>query len=1362
MQNTERGQRIALLYAKKLFRRTTAERFVGNLRRVLETAARNPDAPVRDLRMLQPWERELLLADINQTDVAVPRDATLVDLFARHVRERPKAIAVEDAKGSFDFAELDRRASILAHELIARGIGADDLVALTMERSRHLLVAILGVLKAGAGYLPIDPEAPVERVALIIDDSRAKLLVSDAGGFGLPKTEPAGLAPAGGADVLPWGELDFSATNKPLPIPARARPDTTAYVIYTSGSTGKPKGVVIEHRNVVNVIASSCDVYGLDADRDAVILLFSSITFDASVEQLGLTLVGGARLVVATKDVLLDHDAFEAFVASHRVTHLDTVPLFLSGFTPKQPLGLARIVVGGDICPVPVAARWAPGHAFYNEYGPTETTITSLRHCVTAEDLVLSRIPVGRPVANTKIYILDWTGNLAPLGVPGEMHIGGAGVARGYLNNPQLTAERFVPNPYVPGDRMYKTGDIARWTRDGNIDFLGRADNQVKIRGFRIELGEIEAALLRHPAVAEAAVIVTAKGEVDKRLCGYAVLRGTATPAALRSFLARTLPSYMVPEAVVCMDALPVTTSGKIDRKRLPEPVFEEVDADDTPRTLAEERLIEIWADVLKLPRHQIPLERSFFELGGHSLLIMLLISKIQQTFTVRLAAADVFEQPTVRGLAGLIEAHDREAIVPIPRVGERDRYPLSSVQRRLYAIHQTNPESVQYNMPTVFAVEGRVTPERLEEVVRALISRHASLRTSFHVEDGEPIARIHASAPLSLQMIESDAELDELMQRLMQPFDLSQAPLARLWLVRRSNGDELVVVDMHHIIADGYSTAILWREISEIIRGVSLPPLRITVGDFALWQQSPEHQQEIAAQRDFWKRQFADPPAPLQLPYDFRHPAVRSHAGDLVVAQLPPDELAQLTALSRGQQSTLFATLLSSWFLFLSRIGGGDDVVVGVPVSGRVHPDLQDVVGMFVNTVAWRAKIPATGTFLEFLESTRDTSLDVLASEEYQLEDLLDELDIRALPGRNPLFDVMFVFETRELEVIDAQRVKLHFRDFSHRTAKLDLTLIATESDAGLELAFEYATELFERSTIERLAHHFVTMLRDIVRSPDKQIADLELLGAGDLAVLAENNATDHALPDVASVCELVAGWVARTPDAPAVVFEDTTWSYAEVDRRANAIAAKLREANVGRDDVVAIVLDPCAEMLPAMLGVLKAGAAFLPVDSEYPLGRKSYLLEDSKAKALLTRGELAAGLDFAGPRLDVTTSGRGGERSEGRGARERRRVRDLHVGLDGETEGRRDRAPQPRQLRAVVRGLLRDSRGRRRVEVRGVLVRRVDLRDVPGVRRRRHARRRAGRDAARAEGAVRVLTRRNRSRSRSCRLSSASSSCG
>ncbi len=1244
VQNTERGQRIALLYAKKLFRRTTAERFLGNLRRVLETAARTPDAPVRDLRMLQPWERELLLADMNQTEVAVPREVTLVDLFARHVRERPKAIAVEDAQGSFDFAELDRRASILAHELIARGIGADDLVALTMERSRHLLVAIVGVLKAGAGYLPIDPEAPAERVALIIDDSRAKLLVSDAGGFGL-------------RDVLPWSELKFEKSGKPLPIPLRARPETTAYVIYTSGSTGKPKGVVIEHRNVVNFLASSCEVFGIDPASDA-IMLFSSFTFDASVEQLGLMLVGGARLVVPKKAVLLDHDAFEAFVAKHGVTHLDTVPLFLSGFTPKQPLGLKRIVAGGDICPVPVAQRWAPGRVFYNEYGPTETTVTALRHVVTPEDFALARIPVGRPVANTKIYILDWTGNLAPLGVPGEMYIGGAGVARGYLNNPQLTAEKFIASRFVPGDRLYRTGDIARWTRDGNIDFLGRADNQVKIRGFRIELGEIEAALLRHPAVAEAAVIVTARGDksgdrptrsnagggaevVDKRLCGYVVLRGTATPAALRSFLARTLPSYMVPEAVVCMDALPVTTSGKIDRKRLPEPVFEEVDADDTPRTLAEERLIEIWADVLKLPRHQIPLERSFFELGGHSLLIMLLISKIQQTFTVRLSAADVFEQPTVRGLAGVIEAHDREAIVPIPRAGERDRYPLSSVQRRLYAIHQTNPESVQYNMPTVFAVEGKVTPERLEEVVRALVSRHASLRTSFHVEDGEPVARIHPSAPLSLQMIESDAELDELMQRLMQPFDLAQAPLARLWLVRRSNGDELVVVDMHHIIADGYSTAILWREISEIIRGVSLPPLRITVGDFALWQQSPEHQKEIAAQREFWTKQFADPPVPLQLPYDFRHPAVRSHAGDLVFAHLPPDELAQLNALSRGQQSTLFATLLSSWFLFLSRIGGGDDVVVGVPVSGRVHPDLQDVVGMFVNTVAWRAKIPATGTFLEFLESTRDTSLDVLASEEYQLEDLLDELDIRALPGRNPLFDVMFVFETRELEVIDAQRVKLHFREFSHRTAKLDLALIATESEAGLELAFEYATELFERSTIERLAHHFVTMLRDIIRSPDKQIAELELLGAGDLAVLAENNATDHALPDVASVYELVAEWVARTPDAPAVVFNDTTWSYAEVDRRANAIATWLRKANVGRDDVVAIVLDPCAEMLPAMLGVLKAGAAFLPVDSEYPIGRKSYLLEDSKAKALLTRGELAAGLELAGPRLDVSTSG-------------------------------------------------------------------------------------------------------------------------
>ena len=1243
--NTPRGQKLTLLFSKKLFKRATAERFLGNLRRLLEQCARTPDSQLHELRMLQPWERELLLSDFNQTDVAVPT-GTLYDLFAAHVRETPSAISVEDADGSFDFAEVDRRASVLAATLIDAGVVPGDIVGLSMERTRHVLVGILGVIKAGAGYLPIDPEAPPERVALIMEDSQARVLVSQAGTFGLPDK------------VLAWDSIDWTRAAE---VTSRATPDGVAYVIYTSGSTGKPKGVVIEHHNVVNFLSTSKDALAID--RNDGVLLFSSFTFDASIEQYGLAITAGARLVVPRKDVLLDFDAFEQFVIDKRVTHLDTVPLFVSGFVPKRPLGLRRMVVGGDICPMPVAQRWLGHQALFNEYGPTETTIASIRHSVTAADFNLPRIPVGRPVANTKVYILDWTGSLAPLGVPGEMYIGGAGVARGYLNNEQLTAERFIPNPYVPGDRLYKTGDIARWLPEGTIDFLGRADNQIKIRGFRVELGEIEGALLRHPAVAEAAVIVVPRDD-DKRLCGYVVLRGedptvgaSPRPAALpdgsagrstsaiRSFLSRTLPSYMVPDAIVAMAALPVTTSGKIDRKHLPEPSFEDVGEDDTPRTAAEEKLIEIWAEVLKLPRHQIPVERSFFELGGHSLLIMMLISRIQQAFTVRLTAADVFDTPTVRGLAALIEQHDREAIVPIPRVAERDHYPLSSVQRRLFAIHQGSPLSVQYNMPTVFAVEGRVTPERLEEVVRALIHRHASLRTSFHLIDGVPASRIHATAPFSLQVIDSDVELDELMQRLMQPFDLTIAPLWRVWLVRRGNGDELLVIDMHHIIADGYSTSILWREVSEIIRGVSLAPLRITVGDFAVWQQSPEHQQRLAAQRDFWKAQFAVPPAPLQLPYDFRHPALRSYAGELVIVKLDRDELDALSELSRSQDSTLFATLLAAWFVFLSRIGGEDDVVVGVPVSGRVHPDLQEVVGMFVNTVAWRAQIPEHGTFLDFLAATRKTSLEVLANEEYQLDDLLDELNIRALPGRNPLFDSMFVFATRELEVVDAERVKLHFKDFLHHTAKLDLAMIATEAEDGLELAFEFATELFERATIERIGRHFATMLRDVLRAPKQPIGEIQVLDDRDRAELAEFNATAHELPEVAASHHLFEAWVRRTPDVPCVVFGDLSWTYAEVDRRANAIAAWLVEHGVTRDDVVAILLDPCAEMLPAMLGVLKAGAAFLPVDSEYPAGRKSYLLEDSHARALLTREELVGELVFDGPRLDLAKLG---ERAE------------------------------------------------------------------------------------------------------------------
>ncbi|HUJ60961.1 MAG TPA: amino acid adenylation domain-containing protein, partial [Kofleriaceae bacterium] len=1237
VQNTARGQRVVLTYATRLFKEATAERFLGNFRRLLEQVASMPQARIRELRMLQPWEREILLSEYNDTAEPMPQDVTLADLVAAHVLVRPHAIAVEDETGAYDFAELDRRASVLAAELVARGTVADDVVAIAMHRTKDVAVAMLAAWKAGAGYLPIDPEAPDERVAGIIADSRARVFVSQAGAYGLP-------------GVLAWDAIDWARTPPPSPSPARA--EHVAYVIYTSGSTGKPKGVVIEHRQIVNYLLST--INELRVDSDDRILLFSSYTFDASLAQLGLPLVSGARLVVATKQLLLDLDALEAFMRARGITHFHSVPLFLSGFRPEQPLALRRVVVGGDVLPLAVAERWSERQPLYNEYGPTETTVTSLRHAIGKADLARARLPVGFPLANTTIYILDWTGNLAPLGVPGEMYIGGLGVARGYLNNPELTAQRFLPNPWGPGERMYRTGDLARWLPDGAVDFLGRADNQIKIRGFRVELGEIEAALLRHPAVAEAVVAVVPRlpgadgpgsapgAEIDKRLCGYVRLRDATPTSALRTFLARTLPSYMVPDAFVALDAFPVTISGKVDRKQLPAPSFDDTGTVDAPESIAEEKLIEIWAEVLRVPAYRIPVTRSFFELGGHSLLIMQLIARIQHTFSVRLATTDVFEHPTVRGLAGLIEAHDRTALPPIPKVSERDHYPLTSVQRRLYAIHQASPESVSYNMPSVFSVEGRVTPERLEEVVRALIARHASLRSSFHLIDGEPAMRIHPSAAFALQVIDSDAPIDELMQRLMQPFDLAVAPLWRVWLVRRSQGAELLVLDMHHMIADGFSTAILWREIPELIRGAKLAPPRITIGDFAVWQASPEHRSSLDQQRAFWKAQFATIPPPLELPYDVRHPAVRSHAGDLVVAQLDRAELAALSELARGQDSTLFATLLACWFVFLSRIGGSDDVVVGVPVAGRSHPDVQDLVGMFVNTVPWRAKIPETGTFREFLAATRKTSQGVLASDEYQLEDLLDELGVRAAAGRNPLFDVMFSFNSRGSEVIDAGAVKLRAEQFAHRTAKMDLLLVASETDDGVELAFEYATELFERATVERLAGWFVTLIRGVLAGPERPIAELEIITPAEKQrFLVELNATAHALPPVASVLHVFEDWVQRAPDAPGVVFGDTTWSYREVDRRANWIARWLVERGVGRDDVVPLLLDPCAEQLSAILGILKAGAAFLPIDYEYPTGRKQIIVDDCRAKVLLARGALADAIAFEGPRLDVAVAG-------------------------------------------------------------------------------------------------------------------------
>jgi len=1227
VQNTKAGQRLVLQFCKKLFRRATAERFLGHIRSILEQAARVADAPISDFGMLLPWEREMVLSDFNRTDFAMDPEQTLLKSFISFVKTQPQARAVEDWDERLDFAELDRQSTIVCDALLVAGIKPGDIVSLSLKRSVRILVAILGVWKARAAYLPMEPETPSDRVRHMVEDSQSKVLLIEAGvgDFGLHSIP-----------VLIWQNLDWSRV--PIQRGFESLPTDKAYVIYTSGSTGKPKGVLVNQASLANFIFPSVEHLGVTDDEG--ILLFSSFTFDASLAQMGLALATGARLVVPTKELLLDFDEFENFIISRNVTHLDAVPLFLGAFTPKRPLSLKRVIVGGDICPVQTATRWRSICPVFNEYGPTETTVTALRYNVAKGDASLKRLPIGRPVANTRAYILDWSKNLAPLGVPGELYIGGDGVAVGYLENPALTAEKFLPSPYRTGDRIYRTGDIAKWNRDGSIDYLGRSDHQVKIRGFRIELGEIEAAILSQVEVAEVAVVIWNAPE-NPRLCAYVVLASgfkpnvahsqekegglkSFDPTELRSRIARQLPSYMVPDAWVVMETLPVTQSGKVDRKKLPEPVFGETNMAESPATPAEEKLLDIWSEVLRTPRNRIPIERSFFELGGHSLMVMMLISKIQRTFGVRLLPPDLFDNPTVRTQAKLISSRERVVVAAIPKLPERPYYPLSSVQRRLFAMQQSHPDSVSYNMPSVYRVDGTTTPERIEEVLRALIARHSSFRTTFGLEQGVPVQRVLAKVQFKLQQLDGEkSSIDDLMQRLMRPFDLAQTPLLRAWFVKTIDHEQYLIVDMPHIISDGYSSEILWQEAGQIIRGeVDLPMPRLNYTDFVGWTEGEEYRARVHAQKEFWLQRFADIPAPLELPYDHRRPNTRTYEGGLVITQLSRVDHQRIIEISKLEGATVFSTMLTCFFVFLERISGSEDLVVGIPASGRVHPDIQDIVGMFVNSIPLRTQVPETGTFREFLSQVWKMSLQYQSQQDYQFEDLLTDLGIRAEAGRNPLFDVMFVHQGKEENTIDAGEVRLTRLDFQHHTAKMDLILIVTESDQGIELAFEYSTELFAKSTIERLARNLTSLISQVLRNPDAPI--IELVALDDLErfrLLGEFNSTSQTLPQVRAVQEIFEKFASEAHDQPCVIFKEQIWSYAEVNRRANAIADWLRRQGVRPEEVVPVLLDPRPEQLPALLGVLKAGAAFLPIDSEYPASRIQYMIEDSGARFVLTR---------------------------------------------------------------------------------------------------------------------------------------------
>ncbi|MEC0182798.1 non-ribosomal peptide synthase/polyketide synthase [Paenibacillus peoriae] len=1240
----QEAMKIRFEYNAKLYDREAVERTQGHLVQLLEQVTAKPDMRVHELDVLGEQECEQILGIWGNTAAAYPSEQTIHGLFETQAAQTPEQAALFFEGEQLTYRELNERANRLARTLRNQGVTKDSLVGLMAERSVELIVGILGILKAGGAYVPIDPTYPEERIRYMLNDSGAELLLTQS--YLVEKAVFDGhVLVLDGAQTVDHEE---GSNLEPL-----SGPNDLAYVIYTSGTTGQPKGVMVEHRNVVRLVKNT-NYAQLDADTR--ILQTGAVVFDASTFEIWGALLNGGQLVLVNQDVILDALKLKEAVRNHGITTMWlTAPLFnqLSQQDLELFEGIRELLVGGDVLSVPHINRVMKAHPhlqIINGYGPTENTTFSTTHAITG--MQSGSVPIGRPIHNSTAYVVDRSMRLQPVGVWGELIVGGDGVARGYRNRPDLTAEKFIDSPFRSGESCYRTGDLVRLNVDGTLEYKGRIDAQVKIRGYRIELGEVEMQLLKLEAVREAMVIAREDEQGQKQLCAYVVADEEVVASELRSALSQELPGYMVPSYFIHLEQMPLTPNGKIDRKALPAPeVSLQSEADYVePRTWVEAKLAQIWQEVLGLT--QVGVKENFFEIGGHSLRATTLASKIHKELNKLLPLRSIFEAPTIEQLAAVLESLDQVTYASIPVTEACAFYPLSSAQKRQYVLHQFDPNDVNYNIPSVLQVSGPLDVKRVENVFRQLLARHATLRTRFTLVDSEPMQWIEDTVPFEVEYTKVQAEgattaphsdtdtmiskeAQELVRRFVRPFSLQAAPLLRVGVVDlgvpgvEQEAQHLLMLDMHHIVSDGVSMGVLTDEFVRLYGGEELSPLRIQYKDYAVWQQSEAHQEWMQRQEAYWLDTFRGELPVLDLPTDFARPAVRNTAGDTVVFGLEREVNERLKELAAQTGSTLYMVLLAAYTALLHQYSGQEDIVVGTPIAGRPHADLEPIIGMFVGTLAMRNYPTAEHTFRSYVEEVKVRALQAYEHQDYPFEELVEKLNVKRDMSRNPLFDTMFTLQTTEEG--ELQLADLSFRPYGleQTPAKFDLTLEASQEEAGIQFGLQYATALYQRETVERMTGHFIRLAEAVASNPDVKLGEIKLITAEEteriLKVFNDPNAHSvrgarHGQAQARSLSERFEEQAKLSPERVAVVSGDTALTYTELNEQANQLARVLRAKGVEADQPVGVLLERSADILVSILGILKAGGAYVPMDTMYPQERIDYMLQDSGATVVIT----------------------------------------------------------------------------------------------------------------------------------------------
>ncbi|QBJ95558.1 amino acid adenylation domain-containing protein [Rhodococcus sp. ABRD24] len=1234
------GMVVALTYATDLFDESSMRLFGERFVRILESVAADAARPVGDLELLSVVERDQLTRIAGP---AVPHRETLAGILTRSASSNPDGAALSCDATTLTYRELDERSSTLARELIAAGVGPESVVALSFPRSWEMVLCVWAVAKTGAAFVPVDPTYPSDRVSHMVTDSGAVLgIAADTGA--LPEAvqwwslhDLERQAAAQGRSAEPVGDADRTA---PL------RLDHVAYVIYTSGSTGRPKGVAVTHRGLSGLVDQSVDLYGVTAsDR---VLHICSPSFDPSVFEWMLAAAVGAELVVVPPSILGGAE-LHSLLSERRVSLAIITPAVLGSMDARGLDDLRLLSVGGDASTSELVGRWAPDRQFFNAYGPTETTIVSTR----CELFAGKPVTVGAPVPGVGAVILDHRLQPVPVGVSGELYLTGGALARGYRGRPGLTSDRFVASPFgEPGERMYRTGDVVRWTTgaggaagsatDHSIEYVGRSDFQIKVRGYRIELGEIDAALTEHPGVTFAATLGQSMPSGQTALVSYLVADAGVEVAAVTRHVQSRLPSYMVPVSIVLLDEVPLTPVGKLDRGALPVPAFEAKEF-RAPVSAAEETVAAVFADVLGVGH--VGLDDDFFDLGGNSLIATQVVSRLGAILGARIPVREVFEASTVEALAARAQSlvgDGRPALV----AGERpERIPLSLAQQRMWFLNRLEPESAVNNIPVAVRLSGDLDVSALRAAVADVIERHESLRTRYP-EDAAgvgyqvvlPIEEALSGWDIGPVAVTSADLLARVTEVAKTRFDVtSEVPLqVRLFAVTPT--EHVLALVVHHIAADGVSMGPLVRDVMTAYtaraagEAPNWAPIAVQYADYALWQRASlgdeaDPASVVAKQIAFWNTRLSGIPDQLDLPTDRPRPVQQSYAGATVEAEIDAATHRGLVELGKAYNASSFMVMHAALAVLLARLSRSDDIVVGTPIAGRGEAALDDLVGMFVNTLALRARVDPAEPFTDLLARVRTADLDAFEHDDVPFERLVEVLNPVRSTSRHPLFQVGFSFQNMKLGSLALPGLEVGPLEIDFDLAKFDLhaTIVDSTDEQGdpadFAVHFTYATDLFTEETVRRFAHMYARILRAVVADPLTAVGDLAMIDPGERdRALTEWNATEHALDPSLTLVDLFVACVEATPDAPAVVAGGERLTYAEFDARVNRLARRLIAIGVGPESRVVLAMRRSVELLVGMYAISKAGGAYVPIDPDHPADRTGYILETVDPLCVLT----------------------------------------------------------------------------------------------------------------------------------------------